>query len=309
MLNVNNIRYQNVEKMYDQRSSKLFKGRYLDNFYVIKCYKKKYKKRWENDLKILQSLSQNENIIGLKNYSTEIIINNILYYPIVTEYAEHGDLFDFICNYKGNINKDLVIEIFSQIVSGIYFLNRQGWAHRDLKLENILVKNLYPIEIKITDFEFSTNLKESNSMIGTMSYVSPQIFMNETYNTMKNDIWSLGVILFILYVGKRPYDEIHPNKNQNQNQNPICKWLTAIKNNEWDIYWSSMEKCRINKLDKSLVNKKNSFDSNFKNLVEKMLCWDEYERISINDAIKHKFLNCNIIEEYKPPKCISCIII
>ena len=305
MLNVNNIKYKNVEKMFDQRSSKLFKVSYLDNFYVIKCYKKKYKKRWENDLKILQSLSRNKNIIRLENYSSELIINNNLYYPIVTEYAEHGDLFEFICNNKGNIKKDLVIEIFSQIVSGIYFLNRQGWAHRDLKLENILVKNLYPIEVKITDFEFSTNLKESQSMVGTMSYVSPQILMNETYDTMKNDIWSLGVILFILYTGKRPYNEIYSDKKQNL----ICKWLTAIKNEEWNIYWDTIEKSCSSKLDKSLVDKKNRFDNSFKNLVERMLSWNEDERISIHNTIKHKFLNCNIVEECKTPKCISCIII
>jgi len=303
MLDVNNICYQNVEKMYDQRSSILFKGHYLDNFYVIKCYKKNYKNRWKNDLKILKSLSSCKNIIELKNYSSEIKINNILYYPIVTEYAEHGDLFEFVCKYSGSINKDIVIDVFSQIVSGIYYLNHKGWAHRDLKLENILVKNLYPIEIKIIDFEYSTSQIISEKRVGTASYMSPQLLMYQSYNTMKNDIWCLSIILFLLYTGKRPYDDISSNTNK------ICKWLKAIKNKEWAYYWDLIEKSCENKIHKSLFDKNNFFDSNFKNLIEKMLCWNEDRRIGIKQVVKHKFLNPLGINIASHSSCLGCNLV
>lgn len=87
----------------------------------------------------------------------------------------------------------------------------KGFSHRDLKPENILVDSA--MDLKIVDFGFATPLEArdgtgfSKSMVGTVGYMSPEIIAKQPYQGYVADIFSLGVILFVLYAGHPPFDK------------------------------------------------------------------------------------------------------
>ncbi|CAI2385740.1 unnamed protein product [Moneuplotes crassus] len=96
--------------------------------------------------------------------------------------------------------------IFRKILEGVDYLHRSNIAHRDLKLENIIIDKSK--NVKIIDFGFATmTTKDYKGRVfcGTPSYMAPEIVAHQTHNYMKADIWALGVILYSLLSGKFPF--------------------------------------------------------------------------------------------------------
>lgn len=123
---------------------------------------------------------------------------------VITELANEGNLLSFL-EKKGKLQESEAKKFFVQILSAIYYLHKEKHiAHRDIKLENILLNNG---TIKLIDFGFSKSFKNGNgfnSSIGSAAYVSPEIAKGEIYSE-KADIWSLGVILYIMTTGSLPF--------------------------------------------------------------------------------------------------------
>lgn len=135
---------------------------------------------------------------------------------IAMEYAEGGDLFDKIEADKG-VAEDIAHLYFMQLISGVSFMHSKGIAHRDLKPENILLNESG--DLKIADFGMATlfqykgQTKTSSTMCGSPPYIAPEVLHCTTgdksarYRADLTDIWSCGVILFVLLVGNTPWDE------------------------------------------------------------------------------------------------------
>lgn len=89
----------------------------------------------------------------------------------------------------------------------LQYLNSKRVAHRDLKLENILVDN--DLNLKVADFGFATykNISKLQSYRGTKTYMAPEIKDSKTYDGRQVDIFSVGVILFIIVMGIFPFQE------------------------------------------------------------------------------------------------------
>lgn len=95
--------------------------------------------------------------------------------------------------------------IFAQIMSAIDYMHRQDVAHRDVKLENILI-DPDTMKVKIIDFGFCCQAKEKLKVFcGTPSYMSPEIVSKREYFGRPADIWACGVLLYVLFCGTFPF--------------------------------------------------------------------------------------------------------
>jgi len=153
----------------------------------------------------IMSRIQHPNIIYLVDkYETEQELH------LVMEIASGGELFDRMLS-QNRFEEREVRHIAQQLMSAVSYLHSLGITHRDLKPENILLANdsRYPT-IKITDFGFAKHLQNKEMLLrarakrGTMGYAAPEIFSGRNYDE-KCDIWSLGIILYIMIAGVPPF--------------------------------------------------------------------------------------------------------
>ncbi|XP_045825589.1 serine/threonine-protein kinase SAPK7-like isoform X2 [Trifolium pratense] len=139
---------------------------------------------------------------------------------IVMEYAASGDLFDYVCS-QGTLSEDKARYVFQQLISGVSYCHDMEICHRDLKLENTLLDGK---RIRICDFGFSKSYllhSTPNSRIGTPSYIAPEIFSGKEYNGKLADIWSCGVMLYIMLVGELPFGDQKDLQNLKKTMNKI----------------------------------------------------------------------------------------
>ncbi|XP_066266848.1 testis-specific serine/threonine-protein kinase 3-like isoform X2 [Branchiostoma lanceolatum] len=131
---------------------------------------------------------------------------------IVMDYAGHGDLLEYI-QLHGAIAESKVRVMFRQLLTGVQYLHSRGIVHRDLKCENILLdaKN----NIKISDFGFAREMRQSElsrTFCGSAAYAAPEVLQGIPYLAELYDVWSLGVILYIMACGSMPFDDSNIKK-------------------------------------------------------------------------------------------------
>uniref|UniRef100_A0A8C7DCX7 non-specific serine/threonine protein kinase n=1 Tax=Oncorhynchus kisutch TaxID=8019 RepID=A0A8C7DCX7_ONCKI len=104
--------------------------------------------------------------------------------------------------------------MFSQIVSAVNYLHQHNIVHRDMKCENVLLT--WDNKVKITDFgfgRFAMGYPElSSTYCGSAAYAAPEVLLGVPYDPKKYDVWSLGVILYVMVTGCMPYDDSNVRK-------------------------------------------------------------------------------------------------
>ena len=191
----------------------------------IKIYSKSFINKNVNYIELINNQIQNlkvlyhTNIIQLYEYFES---NNNIY--LIFEYFENSiSLENFIKNQNNNkINIQIIYEIFIQIFSALLFMHNLNICHRNLELKNILI-NQNNFKIKIINFKYSLKYTENKNLtekIGKFFYASPEIINNLEYNPEKNDVYSLGIILYLLLNGN--LNEINIKKIKFINQNFYC---------------------------------------------------------------------------------------
>ncbi|PKI76437.1 hypothetical protein CRG98_003157 [Punica granatum] len=129
---------------------------------------------------------------------------------MVLEYVTGGELFDKIAN-KGKLSESEGRRLFQQLIDGVSYCHNKGVYHRDLKLENVLVDSRG--NIKITDFGLSAlpqHYREDgllHTTCGSPNYVAPEVLSNRGYDGATSDVWSCGVILYVILMGYLPFDD------------------------------------------------------------------------------------------------------
>ncbi|XP_055910115.1 serine/threonine-protein kinase SIK2 isoform X2 [Eupeodes corollae] len=129
---------------------------------------------------------------------------NMIY--IVSEYASQGEIFDYIAKC-GRMSEHAARFKFWQILSAVEYCHNRGIVHRDLKAENLLLDS--NMNIKIADFGFSNMYKIGellSTWCGSPPYAAPEVFEGKKYTGPEIDIWSLGVVLYVLVCGALPFD-------------------------------------------------------------------------------------------------------
>lgn len=126
---------------------------------------------------------------------------------MIMEYINGGELSDYIISKK-RLNEDEACRIFRQIISAIEDLHKNGIAHRDLKPENILLDS--DRNVKIIDFGLSNTYKPGEMLktaCGSPCYAAPEMIAGKSYHGLATDIWSCGIILFLMVCGQLPFDD------------------------------------------------------------------------------------------------------
>ncbi|XP_013138732.1 PREDICTED: serine/threonine-protein kinase SIK2-like, partial [Papilio polytes] len=129
---------------------------------------------------------------------------NMIY--IVSEYASKGEIFDYIARY-GRMAEQAARRKFWQILSAVEYCHERRIVHRDLKAENLLLDA--NMNIKIADFGFSNYYAAGELLAtwcGSPPYAAPEVFEGKRYTGPEIDIWSLGVVLYVLVCGALPFD-------------------------------------------------------------------------------------------------------
>uniref|UniRef100_A0A1I7WWY1 Serine/threonine-protein kinase kin-29 n=1 Tax=Heterorhabditis bacteriophora TaxID=37862 RepID=A0A1I7WWY1_HETBA len=207
----------------------------------------------EREIRILKSI-EHPHIIKLYE-----VIRTDRYIYIVTEYCSGGELYEVLIE-RGRTAEDEAKRWFGQVSSALAYLHQRGVVHRDLKAENVLLdKNN---NIKIIDFGFS-NLQMPNQLLntwcGSPPYAAPELLLGKEYDGLKADIWSLGVLLYILVTGGFPF----PGDSVDKLKRAVLSGQVKIP------YWVSVE-CA--------------------DLIRKMLVLNPLKRYGINNVIQHRWM-------------------
>ena len=204
-------------------------------------------------------------------------------YYIMMEFLEGGELFEAITS-AGSFNELSAMKVMKQLLDAIYYCHTERIVHRDLKPENIMLTNQPKddnYQIKLIDFGAATNFipgKKINKFIGTAYYIAPEV-LKENYDE-KCDIWSCGVIMYILLCGYPPFngntnlDIYHNIRTRNptftgSEWEPISKEaVDLIKNmlNKNPVKRFSAQKCLNHQWFKLLEDAEKNKFKNFHNI-------------------------------------------
>jgi len=138
---------------------------------------------------------------------------------LVMEYSSGGELYDYLVVHGRMKEKEARVK-FRQILSAVNYCHNKRVIHRDLKAENLLLDANF--DIKIADFGFSNYYDPESKLdtfCGSPPYAAPELFQGKRYTGPEVDIWSLGVILYVLTTGCLPFD----GKNLQEMRESVCR--------------------------------------------------------------------------------------
>lgn len=204
------------------------------------------------------------------------------------EYAPHGNLTELFAETEAYKDKTLVRTVFRQLIEGIEFLHKKGVSHLDLKPANILIAEDYVL--KISDFEFAHFEKENKILgKGTSGYRAPELKHGDCPNPKAADIFSLGIILFVISMRIQPY--IEDTEIQGND-------LEVMFINQYSNYWKTISK----------ISGAEIIDNDFMQLVWSMTKLDPEDRATIKEIKKSKWYNGPVYSEEDYKKVVESFL-
>ena len=229
----------------------------------------------QREITILKSLNH-PHIIKL----FEFYVDDNNYY-LINEYCDEGDLSDKLISSK-YFEEHIVKSIMFQIFTAVLYLHSQNIIHGDLKLENVLINSIkrqydtntstnnnvrsqyLSFDVKLIDFGcskiFTHYKKQFEDIIGTTMYSSPEVLRN-SYDE-KCDVWSCGVIMYILLSGEVPFY----GHTENETASLILNGHYSFNSKAFD-----------------------NISTEAKDLISKCFTYNKAKRISIKEALQHEF--------------------
>merc|ERR1711953_585311 len=274
-----NQKYEILKSLGEGNTSKVYLGKLIgtEQYAAIKILKEEFLRRdndsivsVHNEITILKNL-QHQGIINMHEYGdagqvvkpSGRVIDNIVY--IVMEFVQGGLLFD-LCQTMGAMGEDAGRFFLHQMLDSAEYMHSRRVVHRDLKLENILVDD--NLNLKLADFGFACykNIDTLESYRGTMTYMAPEIKEGKQYAGSQVDMFSIGVILFIIVQGIFPFKEARKEEY----------FYNLIMQGQNDTYFQ-----KVNGTDLS---------EDFKDLILKFFAFDGNTRITLDQIRAHPWM-------------------
>lgn len=203
--------------------------------------------------------------------------HGVQYAAMVMEYASNGDFFDIIAD-TGALSPQTAKVYFHQLMLGIQACHAAGVIHRDIKPENLLLDENFTL--KICDFGLAhvapgtrSHRNAHRAMLrdvsGTALYMAPEVTREKPFKATPVDVWSAGVVLFILLTSFPPFQAAKKGDS----------WFDCIASGRMDIFWSAQtEPCF------------DAIDSDARDLISGMLCVEPEKRLSVTEVLQHPWL-------------------
>jgi len=218
----------------------------------------------KKEVAFMKTLNGHENILNMYD-----VIEDKEKLYLVLELAAGGDLFDKIIAH-GGFSEETARLYFKQILSGLTFCHSKGIIHRDMKPENLLLGD--NDILKISDFGLSNVIMTPNQMLqthcGSEKYAAPEVMQTtDPYVGPPVDVWSTGVILYIMVGGAFPFVEATMN----------CELYSALVAGKFEF--------------------PKNFSPDLQDLLLRMFTVNPAERITLDEVVKHKW----VVGEEAPP--------
>ncbi|KIW70195.1 hypothetical protein PV04_02487 [Phialophora macrospora] len=217
--------------------------------FINKTFAQKYgrikQKQLEMEISLHKHIGEHKNIIEFYDHG-----DDPAWVWIAMELAEGGDLFDKI-EADAGVAEDIAHVYFTQLVSAISYMHEKGVAHRDIKPENVLLSA--DGDLKIADFgmatlfEYHGRRKLATTLCGSPPYVAPEVLSCSTQAGIKGagyaadmaDIWSCGVVLFVLLAGNTPWSRPVEGRDEYGRPNEFSEYIQSNGKPE-DELWEGL---------------------------------------------------------------------
>ncbi len=227
-----------------------------------------------NEAKVMSEIAH-PNIVRLHAYSPKSVLRRperqdkpVMY--LVLDLVTGGELFDYVA-LGGPLEERLARYYFRQLVAALEFLHGKGFAHRDIKAENLLLDGAF--DLKLADFGFSAPLSDNDgswrlhTCKGTRGYMAPEMHANNpSYSGVKVDLFAAGVLLFIMVAQHPPFKAAIPSQ---------VHLYKLFYNNA--TFWKAVE---ANKPPRT-------FSPELKNLLNKLMALDPSVRPTVTQIKQH----------------------
>eukprot|EP00484_Ammonia_sp_Unknown_P006974 CAMPEP_0197076588 /NCGR_PEP_ID=MMETSP1384-20130603/212189_1 /TAXON_ID=29189 /ORGANISM="Ammonia sp." /LENGTH=783 /DNA_ID=CAMNT_0042515447 /DNA_START=240 /DNA_END=2591 /DNA_ORIENTATION=- len=201
-------------------------------------------------------------------------------YCICLEYVSGGDMCTYLQNLRCGLANEQAIKYTVQLAKAVYFMHENGYCHLDLSLENVLLDKKKDV-VKICDFGLCRRFPNGDSSAlfpaatirpGKKGYMAPEVYAYQRFNGEKADVFSLGVLIFILLTGFPPFTT--PNASDK------CFQYMYYGKLEW-----LLKQWKLN----DIIN------AQCRDLLSKIFCHPK-KRITVKEMLQHPWLNQNIYE-------------
>ncbi|CAH1170330.1 unnamed protein product [Phaedon cochleariae] len=204
-------------------------------------------------------LVQHPNVVRLYD-----VIDTATKLYLILELGDGGDLYEYIMRHDTGLPENIAKEYFSQIVRAISYCHQLHVVHRDLKPENVVFFKKQGV-VKLTDFGFSNKFypgQKLETSCGSLAYSAPEILLGDSYDAPAVDVWSLGVILYMLVCGQAPFQEANDSET-----------LTMIMDCKYEIPTHVSKNCQ--------------------KLISRMLLRSPEKRATLAEISNHPWLSSN----------------
>lgn len=235
--------------------------------YGLKQYKLDSAEDFDRENQILQELKHDNIIKSISSQKLQILL----------EYCKNGDIFHYLNNQEPWPD-ELIRYYMKQLIQALKYAHQRQFAHMDIKLQNILLDNNF--NIKLADWSFGQKFQRGQQfkqVRGTPSYMAPEMISQKSYYANCVDIFSLGVVLFVMKL------QVMPFYQSAIQDDPLYR--NIIQKN-FLKYWHYFE-----------IQLKKQISHEFKDLIQGMLSNKPEERFTIEEIEQSSYLNGRTMSE------------